>query len=142
MPKIQSGKTSAVPLDTDGRKVWFLLQHIESDLVVNECISGKYHKKKLLARLATAEPDLKCYAVWNGKYYTDLFDIDIPVMMERLKEEMGRKKRNGTAAKKQKKKGRTSRKGLNLKWRGGLSALKDNYTSVELQHEILKHWND
>jgi len=83
-PKIQIGETSEVPLDTDGRIVWFLLKHIESSQVVNECLSGKYHNKKLLARLTTAGPGLKVYAVWNGKHYTDLFDIDIPVMIERL----------------------------------------------------------
>ena len=28
-----------------------------------------------------------------------------------------------------------------LSWRGALSGLRDQYTSVELQHEILKHWS-
>jgi len=83
MPKIQYGKTMEVPLETDGRKVWFLLQHIESGAVVNECLGGKTHKK-LRQRLASPPPGLKCYAVWNGKHYTDLFDIDILVMLERL----------------------------------------------------------
>ena len=83
MPKIRIGETSVVPLDTDGRKVWFLLQHIEAGRVVNECIRGN-HKQELSDRLASPEPTLKCYAVWNGKHYTDLFDIDIPVMLERL----------------------------------------------------------
>ena len=83
MPKIQIGKTLKVPLDTDGRKVWFLLQHIEKGVVVNECLGGKTHKK-LRQRLASPPPGLKVYAVWNGKYYTDLFDIDIPVMLGRL----------------------------------------------------------
>ena len=41
----------------------------------------------------------------------------------------------------QRRRGRTG-KAPNLKWRGALSALKDKYTSVELQHEILKHWGD
>ena len=41
----------------------------------------------------------------------------------------------------QKRRKRT-RKRLSLKWKGALSALKDKYTSVELQHEILKHWGD
>jgi hypothetical protein len=27
-----------------------------------------------------------------------------------------------------------------LSWRGALADLKDQYSSVELQHEILKHW--
>jgi len=83
MPKIQYGKTMEVPLDTDGRKVWFLLQHIESGVVLNECLMGTTHKK-LRQRLTTPPPGLKVYAVWNGKHYTDLFDIDIPVMLERL----------------------------------------------------------
>ena len=83
MPKIRLGETSKVPLDTDGRKVRFLLQHIESGAVVNECLGGKTHKK-LRERHASAPEGLKCYAVWNGKYYKDLFDIDIPVMLERL----------------------------------------------------------
>lgn len=29
---------------------------------------------------------------------------------------------------------------MKLDWRGGLADLKDNYTSVELQHEVLKQW--
>ena len=89
--KIQYGKTMEVPLDTDGRKVWFLLQHIESGLVVNECLSGTTHKK-LRQRLENPPPGLKIYAVWNGKHYTDLFDIDIPVMIERLEKLKKRKK--------------------------------------------------
>ena len=92
MPKIRTGETSEVPLDTDGHKVWFLLQHIESSQVVSECLSGKYQNRKLLARLTTAEPGLKVYAVWNGKHYTDLFDIDIPVMIGRLNNLKKRKK--------------------------------------------------
>ena len=83
MPKIRTGETAIVPLDTDGRKVWFLLQHIENGAVVNECLGGKTHKK-LRQRLANPPKGLKCYAVWNGKYYTDLFDMDIPVLLERL----------------------------------------------------------
>jgi len=83
MPKIQSGKTEKVPLDTDGRKIWFLLQHIENDAVVNECLGGKTHKK-LRQRLETPPRGLKVYAVWNGKHYTDLFDMDIPVLKGRL----------------------------------------------------------
>ena len=86
MPKIQVGETAIVPLDTDGRKVWFLLQHIENGTVVNECLSGTTHKK-LRQRLTTPPPGLKCYAVWNGKHYTDLFDMDIPVLLERLNQE-------------------------------------------------------
>lgn len=30
---------------------------------------------------------------------------------------------------------------LKLNWRGGLKDLRDKYTSVELQHQILKEWN-
>jgi len=30
---------------------------------------------------------------------------------------------------------------LKLDWRGALRELKDQYTSVELQHEILKEWS-
>ncbi len=29
-----------------------------------------------------------------------------------------------------------------LKWRGALSHLRDEYTSVELQHKILEWWED
>jgi hypothetical protein len=141
MPKIQYGKTNEVPLDTDGRKVWFLLQYLESGVVLNECLMGTTHKK-FRQRLASPPPGLKVYAVWNDKHYTDLFDIDIPVMIERLKETMKKKKKKAIAVKRQEKKERTSKKRLSLKWRGGLSDLKDKYTSVELQHEILKHWND
>jgi len=81
--KIQYGKTMEVPLDTDGRKVWFLLQHVESGQIVNECLSGTTHKK-LRQRLENPPPGLKVYAVWNGKYYTDLFDMDIPLLLKRL----------------------------------------------------------
>jgi hypothetical protein len=91
MPKIQYGKTMEVPLDTDGRKVWFLLQHIESGAVVNECLGGKTHKK-LRQRLASPPLGLKYYAIWNGKHHTDLFDIDIPVMLERLDDLKKRRK--------------------------------------------------
>jgi hypothetical protein len=31
---------------------------------------------------------------------------------------------------------------LKLDWRGGLSDLRDKYTSVELQHEIRDMWDD
>jgi hypothetical protein len=37
---------------------------------------------------------------------------------------------------------RTTGRQLSLSWRGALSDLRDKYTSVELQHEILKHWGD
>lgn len=30
---------------------------------------------------------------------------------------------------------------LKLNWRGGLKDLRDKYTSVELQHQILKEWD-
>ena len=55
MPKIQYGKTIEVPLDTDDRRVWFLLQHIEYGFVVNECLGGKTHKKLHLC-LASHSP--------------------------------------------------------------------------------------
>lgn len=32
-------------------------------------------------------------------------------------------------------------KDLNFDWKGGLSDLKEDYTSVELKHEISKEWN-
>jgi hypothetical protein len=34
------------------------------------------------------------------------------------------------------------RVGLQFKWEGALVHLRDQYPSVELQHEILKEWND
>lgn len=33
-------------------------------------------------------------------------------------------------------------KPMTLKWRGALSHLREEYTAVELQHEILKWWTD
>ena len=31
---------------------------------------------------------------------------------------------------------------MKLNWRGGLKHLKDKYTSVELQHQILEWWEE
>ncbi len=34
------------------------------------------------------------------------------------------------------------KKYLNMKWRGALKDLRDQYTSVELQHKALEWWGD
>lgn len=31
---------------------------------------------------------------------------------------------------------------MKLDWRGGLADLKDEYSSVELQHEVLRQWEE
>jgi hypothetical protein len=40
------------------------------------------------------------------------------------------------------KRSRKSKKALKLDWRGGLSDLRDRYTSVELQHKAQEWWGD
>lgn len=35
-----------------------------------------------------------------------------------------------------------SKKKLSFSWAGGLKELKDKYTSVELQHEMLNLWSE
>ncbi|NQU06422.1 MAG: DUF2281 domain-containing protein [Calditrichaeota bacterium] len=40
------------------------------------------------------------------------------------------------------KRGKKETRKMNLSWRGGLKDLKDKYTSVELQHQILEWWEE
>lgn len=42
----------------------------------------------------------------------------------------------------QEKKARRKQKKLRLSWAGGLKELRDQYTSVELQHKALEWWGD
>src|SRR5438094_4490983 len=82
MAGIRRGETDHVQLMKNaGREVWFIVFEI-----VNEVIAQNEYRyaRDLLIHLKKASPTTRCFAVWNGNWSTDLFEIDIPAMIKRI----------------------------------------------------------
>lgn len=82
---IREGETDRVPLDS---KIWFVIVTVKANRIEQDfyrsTISGK---QAFLIHLTNLKQPYKIYAVWNGEWSTDLFDMDKTVLIKRLKQD-------------------------------------------------------
>lgn len=87
MAEIRRGETDQVPLPTvAGRTVWFIVIDVREGAPVVEPFR---YTSELVRRLERASSTTRCYAVWNGERSTDLFEMDIPRLTERIEKGIG-----------------------------------------------------
>ena len=82
---IRNNETDRVPLDGT---IWFVIVTIKDTRIEQDfyrsTISGK---QMFLGHLKNLEEPYKIYAVWNGEWNTDLFDMDKSVLIKRLEQD-------------------------------------------------------
>lgn len=79
---IRKKETDKVPLN---KPIWFLVLSKNEEQLEEEIYqTSKTDIKILLERLQNKEAPLKIYAIWNGNWNTDLFDMNKDILIQML----------------------------------------------------------
>ena len=83
MIRTKKEDSEQIPLDSP---IWFMLTSIKDNRIESVAFqTSKSDLKTLAATIRSTNPNtLKVYGVWNGTWNTDLFDMDVKVLLKRI----------------------------------------------------------
>jgi hypothetical protein len=91
MGHIRERETDRVPLSPNCG-YWFLVVKTVNGKIEHEAInlskSGASKLLKILEKFKDKQDECSVFHVWNGNYRTDLFLMDMPLLIERLEAEI------------------------------------------------------
>lgn len=87
--RIRRNETEKVPLK---KSIWFIVVLFKEGEINEETYyTTKKSMKKFIPRLESLieeDNQYQIYAIWNGRYNTDLFEIDPKILKNRLEEKL------------------------------------------------------
>lgn len=83
--KKEKDNTKEIPFD---KPVWFVVLLIEDSKITEKVFNTTKVQKKALFKYLILNRCEKVYGVWNGKWDTNLFDVDINILKKMLAQEL------------------------------------------------------
>jgi len=87
MIRTKKEDSKQIPLNAP---IWFMMTSIKNNVIESVAFQTSKSDLKSLAEIirVTDSTTFKVYGVWNGTWNTDLFDMDLKILLKRIEKKL------------------------------------------------------